>query len=100
MADCGIAQKELAIDLGLSPEKFCRQLAGREPLNALRLWGLTSAQFRKALTKRLCDRMGVSVVTDERVNAMLERVEVLVGLKPMAKSPYTQTYIIPERRQA
>lgn len=57
LTDCGLLQKQAAIDMGLTPEKFSKQLAGVEPLNLLRL-GYLPAAFHVAFAKRRIRRFG------------------------------------------
>lgn len=84
-----MSQKELAIEMEISEQKLSRQLAGAEPMNALRLYGKTSRRFREALAKRIGARFGVKVITDQEVGALVVRVEQLIGVTArMAKVEY------------
>lgn len=88
MREVGMAQKEMAYALGLSAEKFCRQLAGLEPLNAWRLQAYTSPVFRAALVKRQAARLGIGLVNEAHVAQLIASVEELIGSKRMAKAEY------------
>jgi hypothetical protein len=77
LADCGIAHKAAALDMGIHPADFSRQLAGVDPLNAYRLLALPGA-FQVALLKRQAQRFGASLITAQ------ER-EFIVGVAQLGK---------------
>lgn len=82
LGDCGIAQKAAAIDMGIAPEKFSRQLAGLEPLNAWRL-GYLPVEFHIALLRRRAARVGAVVLTAEERAFILSAAQI--GIKRMSK---------------
>ena len=85
-----MSQKALAIEMDISEQKLSRQLAGYEPLNALRLFGKTSLRFQQALATRIGRRFGVKVITDQEMGALVVQVERLIGITGrMAKATYT-----------
>lgn len=90
---CGMTQKELAIDMGLTPEQLSAQLAGREPLNAWRLFGMTSTEFRRALLEELLNQLADGVSdTRAKLDAVITRLDFLLGsaAKPMVKATLTR----------
>ena len=88
---CGMSQKELAIELGVTEQKLSRQLAGTEPLNAWRLYGLTNPEFRVELLSQQINRVadaGVTVVTNAHLGTLISRLDFLLGqtTKPILKA--------------
>jgi len=88
---CGLSQKELAIEMGITPAQLNTQLAGAEPLNAFRLYGLTSEEFRRELLSLQINRLadsGATVITNARLDTLLTRLDSFLGSaqKPMAKA--------------
>jgi hypothetical protein len=84
--DAATSQKELAYEMGIAPEKFSRQLAGLEPLNAFRLWGMTPVDFRVCLVERQAMRLGATVVRQAHISELIARVEELTGQRRMVKA--------------
>lgn len=84
--DAVMTKKELAYEMGITPEKFSRQLAGLEPLSAWRLYGLTSPDFRLYLLDRQAARLGASVITHAHIGTLIAKVEELTATKRMAKA--------------
>ena len=93
----GMSQKELAIEMGLTPEQLSVQLAGREPLNAWRLYGMTSPDFRRELLAQQVNQLadaGATVITNARLDTLLSRLDLLLDdhTKTAQKMTLPQTF--------
>jgi hypothetical protein len=82
LAACGLSQKAAALEMGLHPSDFNRQLAGLDPLNLWRLTALPSS-FWMALCHRQAERIGAALLEPEQI--ALLRGAAAMGSRRMLK---------------